>query len=118
LASVCSVNTRQKMHILLGDVVAKTGAHNGPMDVLEQAVVALVGCIEILADAVDVLQEGSDGAERPQLALAPRLESDGSDLRVELADLSRQVGDLTKTVRKLSSTAVSDKKLSKKKNKK
>jgi hypothetical protein len=98
------------MHILLGDVVAKTGDHTGPMDVLEQAVVALVGCIEILADAVDVLQDHLDASERPQLVVAPQpgpgpepdpvLES--VDVPAQLAILTKQVGQLTKTVKKLS----------------
>jgi len=95
---------------LLGDVVAKTGDHTGPMDVLEQAVVALVGCIEILADAVDVLQDHLDASERPQLVVAPQpgpgpepdpvLES--VDVPAQLAILTKQVGQLTKTVKKLS----------------
>jgi hypothetical protein len=92
------VDTRQKMHILLGDVVAKTGTHTGPMDVLEQAVVALVGCIEILADAVDVLQERIEAPPQPQLAVVP---DPAVDVQAELADLTRQIGDLTKTVKKL-----------------
>jgi hypothetical protein len=97
------VDTRQKMHILLGDVVAKTGDHTGPMDVLEQAVVAIVGCIEILADAVDVLHERIEAPMRPQLAAIPDTADDAVDLQSELADLKRQVGDLSKTVKKLSS---------------
>lgn len=90
------------MHILLGDVVAKTGAHTGPMDVLEQAVVALVGCIEILADAVDVLQEHLEASQRPQLVVAPEPEPDPVDIPAQLAVLTKQVGQLTKTVKKLS----------------
>jgi hypothetical protein len=98
------------MHILLGDVVAKTGAHTGPMDVLEQAVVALVGCIEILADAVDVLQEHLDDAQRPQLMVAPEptpepgpdRELNAADVPAQLAVLTKQVRQLTKTVKKLS----------------
>jgi hypothetical protein len=90
------------MHILLGDVVAKTGAHTGPMDVLEQAVVALVGCIEILADAVDVLQEHLEGSQRPQLVVAPEPEPAPVDVPTQLAILTEQVGQLTKTVKKLS----------------
>ena len=89
------------MHILLGDVVAKTGDHTGPMDVLEQAVVAIVGCIEILAEAVDVLQVRIEASSRPQLAPVPDAADDSVDLQAELADLKRQVGDLAKTVKKL-----------------
>jgi hypothetical protein len=104
--------------MLLGDVVAKTGAHTGPMDVLEQAVVALVGCIEILADAVDVLQEHLDAAQRPQLMVAPEpapepepesasgsgpdRELNAADVPAQLAVLTKQVRQLTKTVNKLS----------------
>jgi hypothetical protein len=98
-ATLYVVKNRQKMHMLLGDVVAKTGAHTGPMDVLEQAVVALVGCIEILADAVDVLQDHLEGAQRPQLLLAPTPEPDRPDVPTEL---TKQVRQLTKTVKKLS----------------
>jgi hypothetical protein len=89
------------MHILLGDVVAKTGDQTGPMDVLEQAVVALVGCIEILADAVDVLQARIEASAPPQLAVAPDPAPDPVDFQTELANLTRQIGDLTKTVKKL-----------------
>jgi hypothetical protein len=89
------------MHMLLGDVVQKTGAHTGPMDVLEQAVVALVGCIEILADAVDVLQEHLEAPPRPQLVMAPDPEPELDDVPAQLAELTRQVGQLTKTVKKL-----------------
>jgi hypothetical protein len=101
-ATLYVVKNRQKMHMLLGDVVAKTGAHTGPMDVLEQAVVALVGCIEILADAVDVLQDHLEGAQRPQLLLAPTPEPDRPDVPTELTELTKQVRQLTKTVKKLS----------------
>jgi hypothetical protein len=101
---VKSVNTRQKMHVLLVDVVAKTGAHTGPMDVLEQAVVALVDCIEVLADAVDVLNDRLESPARPQLVVgpdpAPTLET--GDIRTQLSDLTKQVRDLTKIVKKLS----------------
>jgi hypothetical protein len=101
---VKSVNTRQKMHVLLVDVVAKTGAHTGPMDVLEQAVVALVDCIEVLADAVDVLNDRLETPARPQLVVAPdpapTLET--GDIRTQLSDLTKQVRDLTKIVKKLS----------------
>jgi hypothetical protein len=90
------------MHILLGDVVAKTGSHTGPMDVLEQAVVALVGCIEVIADAVDVLQERIEVPARTELALVPDAPSEPVDVRAELANLTRQVDQLTKTVAKLS----------------
>ena len=95
------VNTRQKMHVLLVDVVAKTGAHTGPMDVLEQAVMALVDCIEVLADAVDVL---NDRLERPQLAVAPdpAPSPDIGDIPAQLSDLTKQVRDLKKIVKKLS----------------
>jgi len=92
------------MHVLLVDVVAKTGAHTGPMDVLEQAVVALVDCIEILADAVDVLNDRLETPARPQLVVAPdpapTLEA--GDIRTQLSDLTKQVRDLTKIVKKLS----------------
>jgi hypothetical protein len=98
------VNTRQKMHVLLVDVVAKTGAHTGPMDVLEQAVVALVDCIEVLADAVDVLNDRLEMPTRPQLVVAPQTAP--SDVPAQLSDLTKQVRDLTKTVKKLSSPKV------------
>jgi hypothetical protein len=97
------------MHILLADVVANTGAHTGPMDVLEQAVVALVGCIEILADAVDVLQERVEAPGRPELALSSEVSAESVDVRLELADLTRQVEGLSKTVKKLSSKSLSSK---------
>jgi hypothetical protein len=99
------VNTRQKMHLLLVDVVAKTGAHTGPMDVLEQAVVALVDCIEILADAVDVLNDRLEtSAARPQLVVAPdpAPTPDSADIPAQLSDLTKQVRDLKKIVKKLS----------------
>ena len=92
------------MHVLLVDVVAKTGAHTGPMDVLEQAVVALVDCIEILADAVDVLNERLETPSRPQLVVAPHPGPDAEygDVPAQLSDLTKQVRDLTKIVKKLS----------------
>jgi ubiquinone biosynthesis protein UbiJ len=92
------------MHVLLVDVVAKTGAHTGPMDVLEQAVVALVDCIEILADAVDVLNDRLEMPARPQLMVAPEPAPtpDTVDIPAQLSDLTKQVRDLTKTVKKLS----------------
>ena len=92
------------MHVLLVDVVAKTGAHTGPMDVLEQAVVALVDCIEILADAVDVLNDRLEMPARPQLMVAPEPAPtpDAVDIPAQLSDLTKQVQDLTKTVKKLS----------------
>ena len=98
------MNTRQKMHVLLVDVVAKTGAHTGPMDVLEQAVVALVDCIEILADAVDVLNDRLEAPVRPQLVVAPdpAPTRETGDVRAQLSDLTKQVRDLTKIVKKLS----------------
>jgi hypothetical protein len=98
------VNTRQKMHLLLVDVVAKTGAHTGPMDVLEQAVVALVDCIEILADAVDVLNDRLETSARPQLVVAPdpAPTPDTADIPAQLSDLTKQVRDLKKIVKKLS----------------
>jgi hypothetical protein len=98
------VNTRQKMHVLLVDVVAKTGAHTGPMDVLEQAVVALVDCIEILADAVDVLNDRLETPARPQLVVAPdpAVAPETVDLQAQLADLTKQVRDLSKSVKRLS----------------
>ena len=98
------MNTRQKMHVLLVDVVAKTGAHTGPMDVLEQAVVALVDCIEILADAVDVLNDRLETPARPQLVVAPdpAPTRETGDVRAQLSDLTKQVRDLTKIVKKLS----------------
>jgi hypothetical protein len=96
------------MHVLLVDVVAKTGAHTGPMDVLEQAVVALVDCIEVLADAVDVLNDRLEMPTRPQLVVAPQTAPipDYSDVPAQLSDLTKQVRDLTKTVKKLSSPKV------------
>ena len=92
------------MHLLLVDVVAKTGAHTGPMDVLEQAVVALVDCIEILADAVDVLNDRLETSARPQLVVAPNPvpASDSADIPAQLSDLKKQVRDLKKIVKKLS----------------
>jgi ubiquinone biosynthesis protein UbiJ len=101
---VYPVNTRQKMHVLLVDVVAKTGAHTGPMDVLEQAVVALVDCIEVLADAVDVLNDRLETPARPQLVVAPDPAPvpDPGDTPAQLSDLTKQVRDLTKNVKKLS----------------
>jgi hypothetical protein len=92
------------MHVLLVDVVAKTGAHTGPMDVLEQAVVALVDCIEILADAVDVLNDRLEAPARPQLMIAPdpAPAPDSVDIPAQLSDLTKQVRDLTRTVKKLS----------------
>jgi hypothetical protein len=92
------------MHLLLVDVVAKTGTHTGPMDVLEQAVVALVDCIEILADSVDVLNDRLEMAARPQLVVAPDPISapDFGDIPAQLSDLTKQVRDLTKIVKKLS----------------
>jgi ubiquinone biosynthesis protein UbiJ len=106
------------MHVLLVDVVAKTGAHTGPMDVLEQAVMALVDCIEILADAVDVLNDRLEALDRPQLVVAPGpapLPDDG-DVPAQLSALTEQVRDLTKTVKKLSNPKVQ--KVEKKKKKK
>jgi ubiquinone biosynthesis protein UbiJ len=92
------------MHVLLVDVVAKTGAHTGPMDVLEQAVVALVDCIEILADAVDVLNDRLEMPARPQLMVAPDPAPvpDTADIPAQLSNLTKQVRDLTKIVKKLS----------------
>jgi hypothetical protein len=92
------------MHVLLVDVVAKTGAHTGPMDVLEQAVVALVDCIEILADAVDVLNDRLETPARPQLVVAPdpAPARETGDITAQLSDLTKQVRDLTKIVKKLS----------------
>ena len=92
------------MHVLLVDVVAKTGAHTGPMDVLEQAVVALVDCIEILADAVDVLNDRLETSARPQLVVAPdpAPTPDTADIPAQLSDLTKQVRDLKKIVKKLS----------------
>jgi hypothetical protein len=105
------------MHVLLVDVVAKTGAHTGPMDVLEQAVVALVDCIEILADAVDVLNDRLEMPVRPQLVVAPdpAPRPDYGDVPAQLSDLTKQVRDLTKIVKKLSSPK--DQKVEKKKKK-
>jgi hypothetical protein len=97
------------MHVLLVDVVAKTGAHTGPMDVLEQAVVALVDCIEILADAVDVLNDRLETPVRPQLVVAPDPSPTG-DIPGQLSDLTKQVRDLTKMVKKLSKPSVEKKK--------
>jgi hypothetical protein len=92
------------MHVLLVDVVAKTGAHTGPMDVLEQAVVALVDCIEILADSVDVLNDRLERSARPQLVVAAdaTASSGTADIPAQLSDLTKQVRDLTKVVKKLS----------------
>jgi hypothetical protein len=92
------------MHVLLVDVVAKTGAHTGPMDVLEQAVMALVDCIEVLADSVDVLNDRLETSARPQLVIAPEptLSSDTSDIPAQLSDLTKQVRELSKIVKKLS----------------
>jgi hypothetical protein len=100
------------MHVLLVDVVAKTGAHTGPMDVLEQAVVALVDCIEILADAVDVLNDRVEMPARPQLVVAPDPDPapDSGDIPAQLSDLTKQVRDLTKIVKKLSNQKVEKKK--------
>jgi hypothetical protein len=94
------------MHLLLVDVVAKTGTHTGPMDVLEQAVVALVDCIEILADSVDVLNDRLEMPARPQLVVAPdpAPTSDIGDIPAQLSVLTKQVRDLTKIVKKLSKT--------------
>jgi hypothetical protein len=89
------VNTRQKIHLLLGDVVAKKAVPNGPVDVLEQAVLALVDCIEILADAVDDIRDRLDAPVLPQLAADPDPVPD------QMADLRRQVKDLSKVVKKL-----------------
>jgi hypothetical protein len=89
------VNTRQKIHLLLGDVVAKKAVPNGPVDVLEQAVLALVDCIEILADAVDDIRDRLDAPVLPQLAADPDPVPD------QMADLRRQVKDLSKLVKKL-----------------
>jgi hypothetical protein len=110
------VNTRQKMHLLLVDVVAKTGAHTGPMDVLEQAVVALVDCIEVLADAVDVLNDRLEMPARPQLVVAPDPvpTPEIGDIPVQLSDLTKQVRDLTKIVKKLSKEKRKNKKKKKK----
>ena len=92
------------MHVLLVDVVAKTGAHTGPMDVLEQAVVALVDCIEILADAVDVLNDRLETSARPQLVVAPdpAPAPDTDGIPAQLSALTKEVRDLTKRVKKLS----------------
>jgi hypothetical protein len=111
------VNTRQKMHLLLVDVVAKTGSHTGPMDVLEQAVVALVDCIEVLADAVDVLNDRLEMPARPQLVVAPEPapSPEIDDVPARLSDLTKQVRDLTKIVKKLSKEELKDKKTKKKK---
>jgi hypothetical protein len=91
------------MHVLLVDVVAKTGAHTGPMDVLEQAVMALVDCIEILADSVDVLNDRLERSARPQLVVAPDPApgSETVDIPAQLSDLTKQVRDLTKVVKGL-----------------
>ena len=104
MSSVSRVNTRQKMHLLLVDVVAKTGTHTGPMDVLEQAVLALVDCIEILADSVDVLNDRLEMPARPQLVVAPDTAPapEISDIPAQLSNLTKQVRDLTKIVKKLS----------------
>ena len=106
------MNTRQKMHVLLVDVVAKTGAHTGPMDVLEQAVVALVDCIEILADAVDVLNDRLEMSARPQLIVAPDPApySETVDIQTQLSDLTKQVRDLTKIAKKLNKKKHKEKK--------
>ena len=106
------MNTRQKMHVLLVDVVAKTGAHTGPMDVLEQAVVALVDCIEILADAVDVLNDRLEMSARPQLIVAPDpvSHSETVDIQTQLSDLTKQVRDLTKIAKKLNKKKHKEKK--------
>jgi hypothetical protein len=90
-----AVNTRQKIHLLLGDVVAKKAVPTGPVDVLEQAVLALVDCIEILADAVDDIRDRLDAPVLPQLAADPDPVPD------QMADLRRQVKDLSKVVKKL-----------------
>jgi hypothetical protein len=106
------------MHVLLVDVVAKTGAHTGPMDVLEQAVMALVDCIEILADAVDVLNDRLEAPPRPQLVIAPdpAPAPEYGDVPAQLSALTAQVRDLTKIVKKLSNPKVP--KVEKKKKKK
>jgi hypothetical protein len=90
-----AVNTRQKIHLLLGDVIAKKSEPNGPVDVLEQAVIALVDCIEILADAVDDIRDRLDETALPELAADPDPVPD------QMADLRRQVKDLSKVVKKL-----------------
>jgi hypothetical protein len=107
------VNTRQKIHLLLGDVVAKKAAPTGPTDVLEQAVLALVDCIEILADAVD------DIRDRLQPPALPQLTTESTAVPPDqLADLRKQVKDLSKVVKKMHGTkpaATNGKKPSKKK---
>jgi hypothetical protein len=90
------VNTRQKIHLLLGDVVAKKAAPTGPTDVLEQAVLALVDCIEILADAVDDVRDRLEPPPLPQLTVV----SDPAPPD-QLTDLRRQVKDLSKVVKKM-----------------
>jgi hypothetical protein len=90
------MNTRQKIHLLLGDVVAKKAVPNGPTDVLEQAVLALVDCIEILADAVDDIRDRIEPPAPPQLTVV----SDPVP-RDQLSDLRKQVKDLSKVVKKM-----------------
>jgi hypothetical protein len=90
------VNTRQKIHLLLGDLVAKKADPTAPVDVLEQAVLALVDCIEILADAVDDIRDRLDTLAPPQLAPPSAYGLD------QLADLRKQMKDLSKIVKKLS----------------
>jgi hypothetical protein len=91
------VNTRQRIHVLLGDIVAKTTPTTGPVDVLEQAVLALVDCIEILADDLDVIR---NRLEAPVLS-PPPVPADPDRLPTELADLQQRVDHLRKTVKKL-----------------
>jgi hypothetical protein len=93
------MNTRQKIHLLLGDVVAKKAVPSGPTDVLEQAVLALVDCIEILADAVDDIRDRLEPPAPPQLTVVS--EPAPPD---QLADLRKQVKDLSKVVKKMHST--------------
>jgi hypothetical protein len=93
------MNTRQKIHLLLGDVVAKKAVPSGPTDVLEQAVLALVDCIEILADAVDDIRDRLEPPAPPQLTVVS--EPAPPD---QLADLRKQVKDLSKVVKKMHGT--------------
>jgi hypothetical protein len=83
--------------MLLGDIVAKTARTTGPVDVLEQAVLALVDCIEILADDLDVIRSRLEAPVLSQPAVTP----DPDHLPSQLADLQRQVESLRKTVKKL-----------------
>jgi hypothetical protein len=92
------VNTRQRIHVLLGDIVAKATPTTGPVDLLEQAVLALVDCIEILADDVDVMR---NRLEAPVLS-PPAAPAEPDRLPTELADLQQRVESLRKTVKKLS----------------